>query len=479
MPRRETGVEYKMKKRCNILFSVLLLSACVLAFPPVCAAGEDWDDDEEEEEEEETAGEKDEAEKDFNVSQWLASIIEWGGYYENQLMFAKLPRSTQEGESDWKVTDYNKFRLDLAAKPVKGFRLDVDVVFKTYHGYKSYYLPDLLPAEFDDKLALWEAADPASVKWDLDNEFYLDNAFITISYKMLRLRVGKQQVRFGSGYFWNPTDLFNVKDLLDPTYEKRGITAIKAQMFFPQEAQLDFYYFLENGFEESLEKSGFYEGGQFGLIDEPSLAVRLRKSFFRWDVASTFIMKKDARIDLKRLAPELEPIIPELVISDRLMGGFEFSGEIKGVGLRGELAVNRIGDSERFIEVLGSIDYTFRHGIYVLAEYLYNSRGKNGSENYTFGSWINFLTQSIRYQGQHYVSALIMVPVSRVHLELQLSGIVNASDGSFVLNPWLNYKWGDYVTLSIYGVFSWGDDGTDEFPASGQGVFARLKFAYY
>ncbi|MFH1437435.1 MAG: hypothetical protein ABIJ56_17145 [Pseudomonadota bacterium] len=464
-----------MTKHVKTFLAALLLSSFSLAFPPVCAAGEDWDD---EGEEEEAAGQKEGAEKDFNVSQWLASIIEWGGYYENQLMFAKLPHNTQEGESDWKVTDYNKLRLDLAARPVRGFRLDVDVVFKTYHGYKSITLPDLLPSKFDLELSLWEAADPASVKWNLENEFYLDNACMTLTVKMLRLKVGKQQVRFGSGYFWNPTDLFNVKDLLDPTYEKKGITAVKAQLFFAQEAQLDFYYFLENGFEENLEKAGFYDGGKFGLIDEPSLAVRLRKSFFRWDVASTFIMKKDARIVMTTYAPEIPPVIPELIIADRLMGGFEFSGEIKGVGLRGEVAVNRIGDQERFIEVLGSIDYTFRHGIYVLAEYLYNSRGVSGSGNYTFDSWINFLTQSIRYQGRHYVAALIMVPVTRAHLELQLSGIVNASDGSFVLNPWLNYRWGDYVTLSIYGVFSWGDDDTDEFPATGHGVFARLRFAY-
>ncbi len=460
-----------MNEYSKTALAAFLLSAFTLAFPTLCAAGEDWDN---EGEEEESAGQKEGAEKDFNISQWLASIIEWGGYYENQLMFAKLPRNTQEGESDWKVTDYNKLRLDLTAKPVKGFRLDVDIIFQTFHGYKSYYLPDILPAKFGDPLIEMERGNPGDpelkkfLRWDLQNEFYLDNAYMTLSIKMLRLKVGKQQVRFGSGYFWNPTDLFNVKDLLDPTYEKRGITAIKAQLFFAQEAQLDFYYFLENGFEESLEKAGFYDGGRFGMIDEPSLAVRLRKSFFRWDVASTFIMKKDARIESL-----------ELQIADRLMGGFEFSGEIKGVGLRGEVAVNKIGDQERFIQVLGSIDYTLRHGIYVLAEYLFSSRGVSGSENYTFDSWINFLTQSIRYQGRHYVAALIMVPITRAHMELQLSGIVNASDGSFVLNPWLNYTWGDYVTLSIYGVFSWGDDGTDEFPASGQGVFARLRFAYY
>ena len=31
--------------------------------------------------------------------------------------------------------------------------------------------------------------------------------------------MGKQQISLGTGYVWNPTDVFNIKELFDPTYE--------------------------------------------------------------------------------------------------------------------------------------------------------------------------------------------------------------------------------------------------------------------
>jgi len=462
------------------------------ALPPAAAAGEEWDEewdagepesaepDGGAEADEPAAGESQSGEKDFSVTRWLDSALQWGGYYENQLMIGRLPRNVSSPDkSDWKVTDTNKLRLDIKVKPGKRFMLDADLVLKTYHGQVSYSLRDLLPEKFETELTLWEASDPSSVRWTLDDEFYLDNAFMTISLDWFRLRVGRQQIRFGSGWFWNPTDLFTVKDLLDPAYEKRGLTAVKMQFFFGQESQLDLYYFIENGFEESMKKAGFMEGDALGFLDEPSFAVRLRQAFYRWDVAAIFIMKKDARIVMSSPVPELPPVIPDLVIDDRMMGGFEFAGELGGVGLRGEVAVNKIGRDIRFIEALGSIDYTFRGGFSIMAEYLFTSRGKNGSENYTFEDWINYLAQSIRYPGMHYAAALLGYTFSRINLDLQLAGIVNASDGSFVLNPWISYRWGNHITLSLYGAFSWGDDDTDEFKALGQGAFLRFRFSYY
>jgi len=469
-----------MKTLLKIIPAAALLPAFALASAGPAAAQEEWDEQWDEEEDVEDRAETEaEKEDDFSVTDWIGGMIEWGGYYENQLMVGKLPRDLSDPDaSDWKVTDTNKFRLDLTAMPVKKFRLDVDVILKTFHGTTSYHLADMLPEKFQPELAVWEASDPSSVKWNLDNEFYLDNAYLTVSLKQLRLRVGKQQVRFGSGYFWNPTDLFTVKDLVDPAYEKRGLTAVKLQFFFKEEGQIDLYYFFENGFEENMQKSGFMEGGRLGLLDEPSFVVRLRKHFYRWEVSTLFTMKKDAWIELSSPAPGMPPVIPELIIDDRIMGGFDFAGELGGAGLRGELAVNKIGRSTRFIEVLGSIDYTFRCGFYIMGEYLFTSRGKSGSENYSFEDWINYLTQSLKVPGMHYAAALLKYTFAGINLDLQLAGIVNASDGSFVLNPWITYIWGNFVTVSLYGAFSWGGDDTDELAGMGQGLFLRFKFAF-
>jgi len=42
--------------------------------------------------------------------------------------------------------------------------------------------------------------------------------------------VGEQQISLGTGYAWNPTNIFNVKDLPDPTYEQPGHTALRADL---------------------------------------------------------------------------------------------------------------------------------------------------------------------------------------------------------------------------------------------------------
>jgi hypothetical protein len=467
------------KMQCTIAAA---LAAALAAGALPAAAGEDeWDATWEEKAPEKPAAGPSQAEGgDFAVTEWLHSVLEWGGYYENQLMVGKLPRNVSSPDaSAWKVTDSNKLRLDIKGRPGKRFMLDADLVLKTYHGCTTYSLKDILPRKFEPELSLWEASDRSSLRWTLDDELYLDNAYMTVSLDWFRLRVGRQQIRFGSGWFWNPTDLFTVKDLLDPAYEKRGLTAVKMQFFFDRESQLDLYYFLENGFEESMRKAGFMEGGLLGSLDEPSFAVRLRQAFYRWDVAAIFVVKKDARIVMVSPVPELPPFIPDLKIDDRMMGGFEFAGELGGAGLRGEVAVNRIGRDIRFVEALGGIDYTFRCGLSIMAEYLFTSRGENGSGRTTFEDWINYLTQSIRYPGMHYAAALIGYTFPRIGLDLQLAGIVNASDGSFVINPWISYRWGNYVTLSLYGAISWGDDDTDELRALGQGAFLRFKFAYY
>jgi hypothetical protein len=478
--------------RCMIAAALAVSLAAVAA--PAASAGEDeWDKewDEPKPEDGKSGGEA-EAEAaepaapessagggDFSMARWLKGVLEWGGYYENQLMVGRLPRNVSSpGESGWKVTDTNKLRLDIKARPGKPFMLDADIILKTYHGTTSYSLRDLLPEKFEPELAFWETSDPSSVRWTMDDEFYLDNAYLTIALDWFRLRIGRQQIRFGSGWFWNPTDLFTVKDLLDPAYEKRGLTAVKIQFFFGHESQMDLYYFLENGFEKSMKKAGFMEGSALGLLDQPSFAVRLRKAFYRWDVAA-FIMKKDARIVMSSPAPEAPAVIPDLGIDDRMMGGLEFAGELGGVGLRGEVAVNRIGHDIRFIETLAGIDYTFRGGFSLTAEYFFTSRGKGDSSRYTFEDWINYLTQSIKYPGMHYAAAMIAYTFARINLDLQLAGIVNASEGSFVISPWISYKWGNYVTLSLYGAVSWGNDDTDELRSMGQGAFLRFRFSYY
>jgi len=59
---------------------------------------------------------------------------------------------------------------------------------------------------------------------------FLDNAYLKLSLKAFDLTVGKQQISLGTGYVWNPTDVFNIKDPLDPTYEQPGHNALRVDV---------------------------------------------------------------------------------------------------------------------------------------------------------------------------------------------------------------------------------------------------------
>lgn len=413
-------------------------------------------------------GEDDSGDGDFSVSEWIENHLSWGGYYENQLMIYALPRHTSD-PGGWGVdlTDYNKVRLELSASPMRGMSAQMHVVFQTYHGTTKYALEDLLPPRFDAQLDALAALDPALASYALKNEIYVDNAFISASFWKMRLRVGKQQIRFGSGYLWNPTDPFNVKDLLDPAYEKRGVTALRLQLFLPHEGLIEVYALPHEVLDD------------FHLQDT-ALAFRARVGIGRWVLAASYSYFLDlAGYDTATFTP---------VQSRRHLLGFSVTGEIAGVGLWAEAAYNmmrrddwdsltKVGRDDWF-EVLGGINYTFRCGVMVMAEYLYNHRGRDRSEDYTLLDWFSWLDQTLRYMAKHYVTATVQVPVTRIHTTFSLTGIVNASDHSFIINPWITVEWTQWLSVMFYGAITWGDSRTDEFSSSGQAGYVRFRFSF-
>jgi hypothetical protein len=410
----------------------------------------------------------DAGEDDFSMSEWIGDHLTWSGYYENQLMIFALPRHTSDPDG-WGVDlmDYNKVRLDLAATPIPGFSANADVVIRTYHGTSKYVLKDMLPPKFDAELDALALVDPSMVIYRLENEVYLDNAYLTANFWRLRLRVGKQQLRFGSGYMWNPTDPFNKIDMLDPSYEKVGVTAARLELFLPHEGLIELFAVPRSMLDD------FH-------LEDTGLAFRGRIAFDRWVIAVVYAYYRDiAGYDVNTIEP---------VEGRRHLIGLEVTGEIGGVGLWAEAAYNmmaredwdRLFDVGRghWFEVLGGINYTFRCGVMVMGEYLYNSRGRNNSATYSLLDWFSWLDQTVKYMGQHYVTATIQVPVSRIHTTFSVTGIVNASDHSFVINPWISYEWNQYLSVSLYGAFTGGDSRTDEFSANGHAGYVRFRFSF-
>jgi hypothetical protein len=70
----------------------------------------------------------------------------------------------------------------------------------------------------------------SSISKPLLDEMYLDNIYLRTSFQLFDFTIGKQPISLGTGYAWNPLDIFNRKDLIDPTYEQAGINALRMEI---------------------------------------------------------------------------------------------------------------------------------------------------------------------------------------------------------------------------------------------------------
>ena len=180
--------------------------------------------------------------EDFSVNLAEEQTVRFSGYVENQAVLMALPE--REGDEDEEgsgldLMDYNKLRLQIEAKPASGFSANANLVARTFHGTTSIALADVLPEKFADDIAMLAAWDPSYASYTMEDEIFLNDAYFTAREGNFKLRMGKQPFRFGSGYFWNPTDPFTVKDMLDPSYEKEGVTAARFSYALPLQGLLE------------------------------------------------------------------------------------------------------------------------------------------------------------------------------------------------------------------------------------------------
>jgi len=370
------------------------------------------------------------------------------------------------------MMDYNKAKLGIRFKPTRGFSVQVDLVAQSFHGERSFHLADLLPERFEDTLALMEMMDPASVRYSLEDQIYLENAFLTAQAGRFRLRVGKQPIRFGSGYLWNPSDPFTVIDMLDPSYEKRGVTALRLQLHLPHEILVEAYA-LPDPFGTDVH------------LEDSAVAARLRAAFGQFVVAAHWAWMMDtAGVDVMATTED------EFILrSRRHLVGLELVGELGGVGFWLEGAYNRMprddwdDDVETiaepwWLEGLAGVSYTFPGGFTAMAEYLYNGRGDNDPGDISLWQWYAYLEQRLRYLNRHQLAVTLQLPISPAFTTIGLTGIVTPADPGFVLNPSVQFAWSQHLTVMLYGAISWSREPDSEYAAVGQGAYLRFRLSF-
>ncbi|NQU05329.1 MAG: hypothetical protein HQ568_04485 [Calditrichaeota bacterium] len=363
--------------------------------------------------------------------------VDISGYYENTLLPEYSDR-TDEG-----ILDASKLRLDFRTGGSGNeleFKGNINVI--AYHTDVNLDITPYLPEIVADTLA--DRGIPVTMILE-KNRIFLDNAYLTWRSGSFRIRAGIQQLTWGPGYSFNPTDLFHQKNLLDPTYEKEGVTALR----------LDYHWGIGG------EITGIYAPN--GRLEESGFALRAATHISKigYDIALTAHQVNDST--------SIDPVTYQIRHQRRRALGLDFSGELLGMGVWFEGNYNDMEKEDDFIRAVAGFDYTLENGLYLMFEGLYNERAEDTTP-YPAYDWLEYI-----YFGEPVARNRFLAGVKK-----DLSDLVDGSlywfggtDGSMALSPRLDASIAQNADLTLFGMASFGDkDG--QFPPGYYAVTARV-----
>ncbi len=382
----------------------------------------------------------------------LATGLDISGYYENTL----IPEYSDR--ADEHLMDASKLRLDFAAGGADNeLEFKGNVNFIAYHSDIFYDVTPYLPESVGDSLRVWDI--PAIVPMS-GNRMFLDNGYFTWRIGGFRIRAGRQQLSWGPAYSFNPVDLFHRKEIIDPTYEKEGVTALR----------LDYRWGI---------------GGQLTAVaapgeklDDTGLALRAGThiSAIGYDAALTIHQVSDTTsLELERI-----PIITDTTTWDSISIlsckqrhqalGLDFSGGLLGLGVWFEGNYNIMAKENDFIRAVAGFDYTLENGLYMMFEGLYDDRADKVKTPYPALDWLESL-----WFGEPVTRCRILAGLRK-----DITGLITGSlywfggtDGSMALSPRIDASIAQNADLILFGVMTFGKK-EGQFPPGNYGLTARV-----
>jgi len=346
---------------------------------------------------------------------------------------------------------YNKFRLDVEARPNENILIGANINTQQYWGQTTWNLLDFLPEDIW-KPVLHNVNTPSeywidNIPLSLQDTILLDNIFLKISFPIFDITMGRQQISPGVGYAWNPTDIFNSKTLLDPSYEQTGVKAIRTDLAISSQLTMSTIMQPEGSWENST-KQIFLKTGM-GSFDIEITAAQLQwgRSYF-----STMGLRK-------------------METTRSLVGG-SLIGELMAWGVWVEGANNILDGGDDFIEVVFGLDHTFDNSLYMLMEFLHNQNGIAEHNELTFDTFISGLGGETHSLMQNY-GFLYLSHQTFDFVSFSIIAIANFNDGSGSIGPQIDWNIYENTNISLQSNFSWGADDT-EFGLQNLGLRLRL-----
>lgn len=361
-----------------------------------------------------------------------AFAVDIAGYFEAAVNAEYLDRTTLPRSERSKWIGSSKLRIDLESGGGENeLEFTGNIIFIANHQDIFIDLGNYIPEDVHKQLQDEEI--PTEVVID-QSRVYLDNAYVTWHHRSFQVRGGRQQLSWGPAYSFNPTDLFHRKDVIDPTYEKEGVTALRVDYRWGIGGQLTGIAVPGDNFD----RSGY------------ALRVGTHISKIGYDVAITLHQVQDeTTISLE------DEEFPVTNISQRRQAvGVDFSGGLFGLGVWLEGNYNMMSKENDFSRAVFGVDYTLQSGLNMMVEGLYNGRGTSVPP-YTSEEWLASL-----YHGEPIGRTRILAGVRKGITGLTEVGmyVFGSEDGSVVLNPRIDISIAQNADLVLFGALTAGNN---------------------
>jgi len=385
------------------------------------------------------------------------------GYYENDFNMYLI--------SDEVLTqDYNRIRIDIESKPSKHVMTRIGFIGNNYLGLKSFPYIQLLPRHVVDTAGI------SSEYWQYFNYTFkdsivLDNAYIVWSPDFLQFKIGKQTINRGTGYVWNPTDVFNTKNAFDPTYEKPGVTAAVITRTWKHGGNANIIL--------TPAEQGKYMKKE--LILQQKLGFTWTASYCETPAATSFLTWKNMPMTVPHMTiPGMYTLVDvPIAVEQRIekRAGGDFVGDIHGLEIRGEgvYILSGNADGQEYWEALGGMQYFFSIGMMMMTEYFYNSAGRAGADEYTFNDWLRYYIGETDSLAQHYLFYMIQQNIGAFG-KGSTSVLYNVDDNSVGLIPRLDWSLAENFDLTVFGLITTGTVNSEYYAGQSQ---AQIRVKVY
>jgi len=320
---------------------------------------------------------------------FIRADLETFGYYENRsFLFSKKASGPEEEDNPFSLGNYNRLRLQFRSALSDKVSLNLAVDFFTFHGS----IRSLLGTSNWTEDASWA-----------DTE--LDRAYVDLYFPGFDMTIGKQRVAFGVSYLWAPLDVFNRINVFEPKEEKPGVNALKIYVPLGKVSSLTAVF--------SPEKS----------LSDSASGLRVKTLIENVDIAFSLIRRGERE---------------ETVLGVDLRGEYHIGWWVEG-GIF-------LSPSKNDIKIVLGFDYTFPvgRGLIWLNELFFDESGERDSALYDFSRVIAGERFTL---GEKYCLSSLRYPLTDL-LAVHTTYIGNWTDGSFILNPALQYEVAQNVFLN-------------------------------